>query len=489
VTRFSGLIQALLLAALLATGFVAVWAVTATWVIQAALHVASDRRSYDTLQIRRDGTPEILQYSDGVLRSRSDLEGHRLPPPPDDEVRSGFELVSLPVNAPTPSPELHWEGRIRAFGDGREPQTFWYFIADGREDGSAYFVGYDSQSKELIGYIGTAGFRQEPLPREEFFRFSGSASAPDSRLVARRYGLGSTQFPPEHGFTVRSASGFVAAYDVYVLARDANVYHVDLFERTVANGLPGIKIESAGLSIATDFPRQGAGLDLTLRTEDSVILADNRLHEKARYTIPEPLRGQYLAFARTSSGDIVMYTNTPADSYSETAEYLIYQISPGGEARETALTLRSGNQTLRQASILSGAVVPAPLGLAAIVEARAQQLLDMQAATAPSQARSRAISELWPSLVLGGIIALGFAFLCFRRQVRYGADGLERVIWPLFVLLFGWPGWIGYRYGRTWPYLERCPTCSATVPVDRVACVRCSHEFPRPALKGTEVFA
>ena len=36
---------------------------------------------------------------------------------------------------------------------------------------------------------------------------------------------------------------------------------------------------------------------------------------------------------------------------------------------------------------------------------------------------------------------------------------------------------------------EKCPDCGATVPRDRDDCTRCEIEFPRPALKGTEVFA
>jgi hypothetical protein len=57
------------------------------------------------------------------------------------------------------------------------------------------------------------------------------------------------------------------------------------------------------------------------------------------------------------------------------------------------------------------------------------------------------------------------------------------------VLLLGLPGWIGYRFGRKWPVLEACSECGHTVPRDRENCVCCTNNFPRPALKGTEVFA
>jgi hypothetical protein len=70
-----------------------------------------------------------------------------------------------------------------------------------------------------------------------------------------------------------------------------------------------------------------------------------------------------------------------------------------------------------------------------------------------------------------------------------GIRGSERVIWPLFVLAFGLPGWVGYRFGRRWPVLESCPKCGVDVPRDREDCTDCEVAFPGPALKGTEVFA
>jgi hypothetical protein len=79
--------------------------------------------------------------------------------------------------------------------------------------------------------------------------------------------------------------------------------------------------------------------------------------------------------------------------------------------------------------------------------------------------------------------------LCYRRQVRYGMSRWERIVWPLFVLLLGLPGWVGYRFGRSWPVLETCPACGAGVPRDREDCTRRETAFPPPALKGTEGFA
>jgi predicted amidophosphoribosyltransferase len=57
------------------------------------------------------------------------------------------------------------------------------------------------------------------------------------------------------------------------------------------------------------------------------------------------------------------------------------------------------------------------------------------------------------------------------------------------VLVFGLPGYLGYRLHRRWPVRSPCPACGQNVPRDRDACAGCRAEFPPPAPKGIEVFA
>jgi hypothetical protein len=81
------------------------------------------------------------------------------------------------------------------------------------------------------------------------------------------------------------------------------------------------------------------------------------------------------------------------------------------------------------------------------------------------------------------------AVACYRRQTHYQRSRAERIGWPLFVFLLGIPGWIGYRYCRSWPPLDVCPACHELAPHDQELCVVCGREFPQPELKGTEIFA
>jgi hypothetical protein len=135
---------------------------------------------------------------------------------------------------------------------------------------------------------------------------------------------------------------------------------------------------------------------------------------------------------------------------------------------------------------LRGVLWPSPVLLGSFVGVmRPRDLLNEGLSPAYAAALDRAIREHASAL----LIAVGCAYLCYRRQVRYGTHRRERLARPLFVLAFGLPGWIGYRFGHSWPLLETCPQCAAAVPRDREECCRCEMEFPRPALKGTEVFA
>jgi hypothetical protein len=94
---------------------------------------------------------------------------------------------------------------------------------------------------------------------------------------------------------------------------------------------------------------------------------------------------------------------------------------------------------------------------------------------------------LWPSLA--GLCAIGAvtAALAYRRQRRYGLPGAA--VWAAFAFVLGVPGWIAYRFHRTWPVLEECPACQQPSPRGREACTECGGEFPLPPLKGIEVFA
>jgi hypothetical protein len=174
--------------------------------------------------------------------------------------------------------------------------------------------------------------------------------------------------------------------------------------------------------------------------------------------------------------------------FASEIEHHIFRVDAAGRYQQAAITLPWFGW--KKLIPWAGLVIPSPLGLAGTVAyVRPSMLLEDDISASYPEALGQALTEFWPALAISQLVAFSFAVLCYRRQVRYGASRRERIVWSLFVLLLGLPGWIGYRFGRSWPVLESCPKCDSTVPRDRENCLRCTDDFPRPALKGTEVFA
>ncbi len=288
------------------------------------------------------------------------------------------------------------------------------------------------------------------------------------------------------GGSGRALRGFLSPWDVFILGRGGVVYHADLQNRTVRVVMNDPTVRSAEVLPDQSNPARGVLYRLVVRTDDSLRVLDERGQELHRYTIPEPAREKTFTFAESSNGEAVLYWTRPANENAAKVEYPIFWVARDGRCRETRAVLAPDRVVLGPSTL--GFTMPSPVFLGGYITLiRVPTLLD-EGVIYP-EILARMLSEYWLALVIAQLLAFGSAVLCYRRQVRYGAGRAERIAWPLFVLFLGVPGWIGYRFGRSWPVLEKCPDCGATVPRDRDDCARCESEFPRPALKGTEVFA
>ncbi len=486
--------QPLMLATTLALGFMAVCIMMDSWIISSYREDAVG--AGENLGFRPDGTALIASHPDGSQAGPHfrDLQGNPVTLSVDD-MQASLNGCLLQANPPHGSDDLGWDDRVSQLADGRLPATTWYFLSDGRREGAGYFVGYDSDSKVRIGYLGTAGFCREPLPAEGWFPFGGTTNPfNNSRLVvgSGRYSAYSNGLG--YGYAVspsggRAPQGFLNAWDAYIFGRDGKIYHADLQARTVQVILENPQLRSVATSAWSEDANRGVLWRLAARTDDAILVLDAQGKPLARYPIPEAIRSLDLTFAESKGGEAVLYWSSPEDSLATEKEYRIFWVKPDGQFREAAVTLVHRGE-LQPMRVFAGVTMPSPLGLnCSYVRGRFQELLNHGLSATPAEALSRAFTEFWPALAIAQTIALALAHLCYRRQVRYGVSRTERIVWPLFVLLFGLPGWIGYRFGRSWPVLEACPDCGVTVPRDRECCLRCTNDFPRPALKGTEVFA
>src|ERR1700722_8530843 len=222
-----GLLSSLALASTLATGFVVVWGLLGFWAVEVGKYVTRPKEKNESLFIQPDGA--VFVYSSTDKNNEviwRDLDGRECPPP---AIPVTYSYASwLPARLPAPADNPAWEHRIGVFLDGSAPVVYWYFVSDGRANGSAYFVGYHSESNQRIGYLGRAGFRQGSLPSEELFPFTGLTLGESSRLISLQ-GL----LRPGPQVIRKQPKGAVSGWDVYIHGLDNKIYHADLHERIV----------------------------------------------------------------------------------------------------------------------------------------------------------------------------------------------------------------------------------------------------------------
>jgi hypothetical protein len=482
------LLQPLVLGTILAGGFMMAWAVIGLWTVEIGAACLSDGCGSEQLVFLADGTPLIAYLTEPQEgRQYRDPDGNPVVPP-DREQNTWAVTTPLPTSLPLTAGkgDIAWEQRLRSFADGGNPAVYWYFVTDGRPDGTGYFVGYDSQGKSRVGYIGTAGFRDDLPPAGELFPFGGAISGPRSRVISTQKDGLPTNHPDRH-IGGKAPPGSASAWDVYVLGRDGKLYHADLHERKVHVLLDRPDLRSLALAAGFTDPVRGTPYRLVVRTDEAVLILDELGDGLACYPIPEELREASFRFGETAAGEAIFERSVPAGDPA--VEHRIWWVTPDGLSRQARVTLAAG-AGLGLVMVCVGVVAPSPLGLLGVIGwIRAGNLLETEQAATFPEALAQTVVQFWPALAAVQILAAALALLCRRQLVRYQASRAERVAWPLFVLILGLPGWIAFRFGRSWPVLEACPACETTVPRDRECCASCESEFPRPALRGTEVFA
>jgi hypothetical protein len=399
---------------------------------------------------------------------------------------------------------VSWGYRLWSFNDRRHPLLAWFFVADGRAGGAGYFAGYDRTSKRCVGYLGTAGPRDAMPSPEECFALPSGAQTTRQCVHSVQDGwriYGVMMFKSERA----SAQSDIEPWYAYVQTEDG-VYQIDLSRQTAVLALPGESVLSSGL---LRLPREQTEVDrLVARTTDAVVVLNGRNQVLRRAVIPPELRSVDFAWTETSANE-ALYCWTvdaerdqneesrsvmPADdaplSMSGQMHYEMCRADAAGQ-----ITWRAGVDLQKGSSqaylrYLLGLFAPSPLLADFYVSCyRTKTWLSSRTNDTYGQALGQALDEFWPALVIIQLLAAGLTWAVYRRQVRYPTAHLETVGWMVLVFVLGLPGWIGYRFARSWPALEICPECSDPAPQDRSVCAACGAEFPMPALKGTEVFA
>ena len=466
-------IRKLAVAGILGSGALAVW----MFVSGLAVSIAVQRRQpeiSESLGVTKKGEVIVSQYHrDGNFNTYRTLDGQPFTNSQEAEGNYGAWLYpGASIHKPL---TLSWQERIVGFSNSDAPPNLWYLVHDGKPAGHAYFVGYNSASKQFTGYIGLNGFRMELPPPAEQFPIPGNSFGYNGALA------GYFQ-PARQPFYFRVPYGWLA----YVCS-DGKLYLVDLNRRSVeAIAIPGevVAVTSGSEPTAPDSNDSRRVVIVRTRGKLTILNSDNKL--VSSFTIPEPLQRSAIRFFNWWTPSPILASG----SWPRTEPQLVFWLDAKGNiAKQRDIDLLvTPEESLPAIAWATSIVVPSPLPAACEMFA-ALPLERVSAGKSPDylSALNDVIVAAWPAFLMNCLLSVILAVWCYRRHRRYSEKGAA--MWAVFVLLFGAPAIIGYLLQCRWPVTERCQKCAAESLRDRDTCLSCGADFPLPVLKGIEVFA
>ncbi|HTQ40988.1 MAG TPA: hypothetical protein VMJ32_18380 [Pirellulales bacterium] len=465
----------ILLAAALALGALGLW--MAAWgIVASIIDQWTSGKLWEYLQINGRGEVVIEQVHRGSDMTFRNTAGQPITDPTAIYPRPGS---SLPADdAARFQGPLDWPQRIVSFEDDQTPRNFWYLVREAQPNGHNYFVGYNSQSKQRIGYLCLEGFRSTPPPMDQQFVLSTQKVG---GVFAGNYREG-TQ-PTNYTYPAE-----VGDLGTAFLVSDAKLFEVNFKQRSVQS----LPLSGEALSVAQAYEPNSASLnsgykrEIAVRTSDKVLILDYDGKTLRTILIPPELRGQgFDAYAWWNPNAVLV---TDISGWVHPPE--VYWVDNQGQiVRHEKVDLYVNPPTdPRLISWGCAFLMPAPLIFGPIMLIDAP-LADVLNGRQPAYAAALAHwwSAAWPALLAVCVLGVAVGIYGFRRHKRFSEFGSIR--WAVFVALLGAPGLIGYLLHRRWPATEKCAHCGTVSPRNRDACLACSAEFPLPPTKGIEIFA
>lgn len=470
-------LRSMLLVSVVAFGITAAWFVLVVWLFSSTEQSGITIGEYEQLYVRLDGVPVIAKQSRNGARhelltlDRQPAEGDTyqiLPPSYVSPQAKGASYVS----------SRDWSLRLSAISDGGSPAVYWYLVHDGQTNGRAHGVGYHSMTKQVVGYFSRDGFSERLPPREAWFQVEGDAGL--AYAVSERLNYEPYWFTQPAQF----------------LLANGKLWRIDTRKRTVeslvdcpdADGIGWASRTAESLPEPTPgAPQQAATAprSLFVRTPEAALIVDPQAGEVTRYPLPARLQGSTLGAFQLADGRLLV-TAFPLHIGED---QLVVWIDPDGKTTEKHVAIDSLNTKTSEGTVAAASAVAAPAFVWQVLMTAllAWQKLAFGESISAASAIGQALATCAPGMAIIFAISLAGAIAAYRRQKRLGLGGA--IGWAIVVFLFGIPGWIAYRFHRTWPVLEECPTCDQSSPRDRETCLECGATFPPPELKGIEVFA
>jgi hypothetical protein len=284
----------------------------------------------------------------------------------------------------------------------------------------------------------------------------------------------------------------------FTLVANQKLWMIDLVERKVTPlvDCPGPAALGSAWETFDELPdapasRHAAAMQwvehkIVLRERERLTLIDPKTHERESYPLPKDLRGVMLAVFELADGRLLLtaYKNPAASSEIE-----VVRLSKQGEVTERKVVRirQFTGMDEREFAWSSVMAAPFPLATGLLMFFMQSMMVEQGRAETYSEALSEVLQHMAPAIIVVIVIGAIAAVAAYRRQRRYALP--HAWPWALFAFIMGVPGWLAYRFHRTWPAVADCPSCSQPAPRDRDHCSQCGAAFPPPPRKGIEVFA
>lgn len=352
-----------------------------------------------------------------------------------------------------------WAGWLFAFPDNSSPPTYWYFVvAADTLNGRGYFVGYDSQTRLAVGYLGRDGFTNTMPVRDAQFPIDGARF----RYGGSLFGCltsGQTQgFSP--GGLVTSRSDCTYPPWIFYLHSGAQMLKIDLAGRTVGKAIEADDVLSIGQVVHRE-PEDAYSTKnqqtLALRRPDRVTYFNPVDESALDWSIPSELRDKDFTFYPVTEQMAIVDIAHPIDSRQRHEHELVWLNRTGGVTRREQVSLKGyPAATTGFEAAAPFLVLPEPLLWACV----------LPTIDADQPRGIPAFADAWQGVLFVSLTTVIAVFLADRKQRRAGLP--RSYAWLAFVLLLGMPGYLGFLVHRRWP---------------RQAMV------PPPEMTGSEIFA
>lgn len=488
------LYRKLILALYIGAGFAFTWAILALWCISIADELQSKPATHEHLNVQKNGTPIIYKYESNQWSFSSSPTYYDL----DRNIIEYQDKIITWLNSARltgPDKKLpfadyqDWTQRFTYFRSNQHAPIVWYFIHNGLFDGAGYLVGFEPESKTRVGYIGQNGFQTSPIPPEQRFPVQHKHIR-YSRYSPWSCEYGDTTYMTPFNFHRRFLSPDFPVGEIYIPARNT-VMKVNLNTHQVETFLE-LPSPILGMNISQTSETQ-QDYRLAVRTADSIHFISADKSEHRTIPIPKEFGNRTINWYPLPGNHALVVVESEYHRSTGTKDITLYWLSPQSEIERTrTVTLQSGRALPSEQSTHAKICAAGPVPFAMTIGATVVEPLIILAqgrADDYTSALAMAWNHFQNSLVVLLLLSLILAILCYKHQTSFAASPRHRIIWTIFVFLFGLPAFAGYRLHRRWPIRTPCPACNTKAPRNNNHCHACNTPFPNPQPTGTEIFA